>query len=91
MPANHSLEYLHACLSLVSGTLGEQESVLAVVRGQTRYGRQTFVFFKVRIGTFENMTGNTPVNVRSVVVEVNVDPPHHARLVHDSDWVPLPE
>jgi hypothetical protein len=91
MPTNAYFHYLQACLSLVSTTLGKEESILLLEQGQTRYGKQTFAFYRVRIGTFKNMTGNTPMDLRSAVIEVNVDPPHYARVVDASNWQPLPQ
>lgn len=85
------LPLLQSCLSFLSDSLALEESVLRVEQGQMRYGRQTFAFYKVRIGTFKGATGNEPVDIRTVVVEVNVDPPFHARAVDDSNWLPLPE
>ena len=82
--------YLQSCLSLVSETLAREESILSIEQGQTLYGRQTFCFYKVSVGTFEHATGNSPVNMRSAVVEVNVDPPNRARFVDESEWHPLP-
>jgi hypothetical protein len=91
MSTSNYAQYLRSCLSLVSETLLSEESVLLLEQGRTRYGRQTFVFYKVRIGTFKNMTGNTPVDLRSTVVEVNVDSPHPSRFVDASEWQPLPQ
>jgi hypothetical protein len=86
--ANAYLTYLQACLGLIAQTLQSEESVLRIEEGQTQYGRQTFVYYKVLIATFEHMTGNTPVNPRTLVVEVNVDPPNNARYVPESQWQP---
>jgi len=91
MPTNAYIQYLQSCISLVSETLADDESILVIEQGQTRYGRQTFAFYKVRIGTFKGLTGNSPVDLRSVVVEVNVDPPHSSRFVDESEWSPLPQ
>lgn len=89
MNPNGYYQNLQSCLALVSQSLADEESILLVEQGQTRYGRQTFSFYKVRIGTFEGMTGNKPVNLRTVVVQVNVDPPNVAQYASESDWHPL--
>ena len=88
MSDNHSIQYLRSCLSLVSGTLGAEEAILVIEKGETRYGKQTFVYHRVRIGTFKNMTGNTPVDLRSAVVEINVDAPEQPRFVDESFFRP---
>jgi len=88
MSNNAYIQYLEACLSLVATTLAAEESILLLEQGQTRYGHQTFVFYRARIGTFKNMTGNTPIDLRSAVIEVNADQPHHARFVDASEWRP---
>jgi hypothetical protein len=86
---NAYIEYLQACLSLIAPTLKQEESVLRIEEGQTQYGKQTFVYYKVLIATFEQMTGNTPVGQRTVVVQINVDPPNKARYVPESEWQPF--
>jgi hypothetical protein len=82
--------YLNACIGLVESALDAEDSILLIEQGETKYGRQTFVNYRVAIGTFENRTGNNPVNRRVVFVQVNVDPPHRAQLVDESEWRPLP-
>lgn len=84
-------EDLQACIALVAGDLATEEAILVIERGQTRFGRQTFQFYRVRIGTFRMLTGNEPVNQRTVFVQVNVDPPHHSQFVDASAWLPLPQ
>jgi hypothetical protein len=82
-------KYVQACLSAVAPTLADEESIIAVEKGQTRYGRQTFLYYKVEIATFVAKTGNSPVSPRTVCVSVNVDTPETAALVPIADWTPF--
>jgi hypothetical protein len=90
MSQNSYLLYLRAGIELVESTLGDEESILLIEQGETRYGRQTFVNYRVAFGTFEKKTGNTPTNRRVAFVQVNVDLPHRAQFVTESEWRPLP-
>lgn len=89
MPENDT-KYVQACLAAVSPTLAVEEAIMVIEKGQTSYGRQTFLFYKVDIATFVGNTGNTPVNPRSCYVSVNVDTPDTASLVPATDWQPFP-
>jgi hypothetical protein len=82
-------KFLRACLAAIAPSLGDEESVISLERGQTRYGRQTFLFYKVQIATFVAKTGNTPVNPRTLCIAVNVDSPDTASTVPLSEWGPL--
>jgi hypothetical protein len=62
---------------------------MVVEKGQTRYGRQTFLHYKVEMATFVAKTGNSPVTPRTVCVSVNVDTPETAALVPIADWIPF--
>jgi hypothetical protein len=87
---NVFVQYLVASVNLVAQSLNVDESILRIEEGQTRYGRQTFVYYKLLIATFEQLTGNSPVHPRTVVVQVNVDPPHTASYVDESQWQAFP-
>jgi hypothetical protein len=87
--ADTDTEYVRACLNAVAPTLADEESIMAVDKGQTRYGRQTFLYYKVEIAAFVAKTGNSPVNSRTVCVSVNVDTPETAALVPIADWMPF--
>ena len=63
---------------------------MAIEKGQIRYGRQTFLYYKFQIATFVGKTGNSPVNPRTLCVAVNVDTPDSANLVSLSEWEPFP-
>jgi hypothetical protein len=88
--AQRQTEELQACIDLVADTLATEEAILVVERGQTKFAKQTFQYYRVQIGTFKMLTGNDPVNQRTVFVQVNVDPPHQSKFVDASDWLPLP-
>lgn len=87
--ADTDTRYVRVCLDAVGPTLADEESVMKVEKGQTHYGRQTYLFYKVDIATFVGKTGNSPVNPRSVCLSVNVDTPDTAQLAPMSDWTPF--
>lgn len=82
--------YLNSCLKLVDMETKDTESVLRLERGKTRFGRQTFLYYKIHIGTFVNNAGGEPVDVHSIVAEINVDTPDSARVVDAENWEPIP-
>jgi hypothetical protein len=84
--ADNDTRYVQACLVAVGPTLADEEAIMAVVKGQISYGRQTYLYYKVDIATFVGATGNSPVNPRSCCVSVNVDTPNTASLVPITDW-----
>jgi hypothetical protein len=91
MSNNGWIQALQSCITLVATTLDIEQSILEVDQGQTRFGKQTFIFYKVRTGTFVGNTGNTPVDQRTTYVQVNVDPPNVATFTDASNWIPFSE
>jgi hypothetical protein len=89
MMADTDTKYVRICLTAVSPSLADEESIMSVEKGQTRYGRQTTLYYKVEIATFVAKTGNSPVNSRTLCVSVNVDTPETAALVPVADWMPF--
>jgi hypothetical protein len=81
------LKRLHTLIDAVGGQLGEDEKIIQIRRGQTRYARQTFVYYLVDIATLEMNSGNDPKKRRSLVVEFNVDSPDTPRIEMPL-WVP---
>ena len=86
---NSYVECLKTCLDFVGGTLNRDEAVIQVEEGQTVYGKNVQLVYLVRIGTFEHMTGNMPINLRHCVVRVSSNAPHEANSAPMSFWVPL--
>lgn len=82
--------YLNSCLKLAEAETKDTESVLRIERGKTRFGRPTFLYYKITIGTFPQNTGNGPVDIRSIVAQLDVDSPDNPRSVDPSQWEPLP-
>lgn len=69
-------------------TLMEDEDIVTQIRrGQTRYGRQTFVYFLVNIGKLPSKTGNSPIELRQLVISMNVDD-RKAEVVDCENWIP---
>lgn len=87
--ADTDTKFVCACLNAVAPTLGDEEAVMAIEKGQTRYSRQTFLYYRVQIATFVGKTGNSPVDQRSLGVAVNVDTPDTAGIVPLGEWVPF--
>jgi hypothetical protein len=83
----HDLERLHKLIDVVGSQLGQDEKIVQIRQGQTRYGRQTYVYYLVDIATLEMNTGNEPSKRRSLVVEFNVDSPDSPRIELPL-WVP---
>jgi hypothetical protein len=86
---NDDTEFVRACLAAVAPTLSPVESIIDLAKGQTAYAQQTYLYYKIIVATFVGNTGNSPVNLRSVCVAVNVDEPDSASLVPISYWRPL--
>ena len=89
MATNAYINYLNACLAFLDADLQPDEAVIQIEQGRTLYSRNTRLIYLVRIATFENMSGNTPKNTRSRVVQVASNPPHEATFAQMSDWEPL--
>ncbi|WFU44147.1 hypothetical protein QA640_17855 [Bradyrhizobium sp. CB82] len=88
--ADMDTRFVRACLDALAPSLSDEEAIMSVEKGQTRYGRQTYLYYRVQIATFVAKTGNSPVNPRAVCVAVNVDTPDSAALAPLSEWVPFP-
>jgi hypothetical protein len=88
--AETDTRFVRACLDAVAPSLANEEAIMAIEKGQTRYGRQTYLYYRVQIATFVAKTGNSPINPRTICVAVNVDTPDSAALVSLSEWVPFP-
>jgi hypothetical protein len=87
--APNDTKYVEACLTAVAPTLAVDEAIVAITKGQTRYSRQTFLYYKVDIATFVSQTGNSPTNPRTIYVAVNVDTPDPATFASSTEWQPL--
>jgi hypothetical protein len=90
MPSKEwSRVHISTCNHKLHELMNADETVLRLEKGKTRYGRQTFVYFKAYAGTFAHNTGNEPGQIRSWVFELNVDQPDTARIVDEGSWEPL--
>ncbi len=83
------VRFISACLTAVAPTLAEEEAIIALTRGKTSFGRQTFIYYKAEVATFLGNTGNSPINQRSCCISVNVDTPETASLVSLDFWHPF--
>lgn len=96
MVRKRDTEYYQAVTEFAAQQLGQEEIIVQIREGQTRYGRQTFVIYRVNICKLENLSGNDPRGKRFVDVAVNVDTrqassaggqwiPYEDRSVYDTD------
>lgn len=78
---------LRALVHFLDTLMEDEEIVTQIRRGQTRYGRQTFVHFLVNIGRLQMKTGNSPIELRQLVIRMNVDD-LEAEAVDRVNWIP---
>jgi hypothetical protein len=83
----HDARRLHKLIDVVGAELNDDQKIIQIRQGQTRYGRQTYVYYLVDIATLEKNTGNNPINRYSLVVEFNVDQPDTPTITRQT-WVP---
>lgn len=86
MTDNRDTLYIQAVAEFVEKTFQVDEMIVQIRKGQTRYGRQTFVIYRVNVCTLEKLTGNNPKNRRFVDVAVNVDTKQATPA--DGQWLP---
>jgi hypothetical protein len=89
MAKNPSVDCVRACIVFVKDDLQFEESIIGIEQGQTEYSRNTMLFYKCEIATFENRSGNSPTNIRFRVVQVTSNSPHKASLADASKWIPF--
>jgi hypothetical protein len=89
MNGNPGVEYPKVAIDLAARDMAQDESVVRVTKGKTRFGRVTTLYYLVDIARFVNRSGNEPVDRRSIVVEVPSGSPDRARTVDRSNWEPL--
>lgn len=89
MAANASVDSLEACLLFLDWDLEPQEAIVRIEQGQTSYAKNTTLFYRAQIGTFETLSGNTLTNTRFRVIQVTPNTPHEVGFADDSDWKSL--
>jgi hypothetical protein len=81
--------YLEMCLQAVEASVEEERTIYKIEMGKPRFGRQTFLTFRVSTGILS--AAGDAIEAGSEIdhyLMVNVDPPHASLAMRPAEFVP---